>query len=75
MAMAYSKKSNKSNGNIVNETLELFDTYGPKDSRNKIVNSAIKSFVNNIDFKMSNGDQEICLLQINDVVVDYLHLF
>ena len=48
--------------------LELFDTYGPEDSRNKIVNSAINSFVNNIDFKMSNGDQEICLLHINDVV-------
>lgn len=48
--------------------LELFDTYGPEDSRNKIVNSAIKSFVNNIDFKMSNGNQEICLLHINDVV-------
>ena len=48
--------------------LELFDTYGPDDSRDKIVNSAIKSFVNNINFKMTYGDQEICLLHINDVV-------
>ena len=48
-------------------SLELFDTYGPGDIRKKVVNLAIESFRNGTEFKMSSGDQEICLLNVEDV--------
>jgi nucleoside-diphosphate-sugar epimerase len=48
--------------------LELFDTYGPGDIRRKVVNLAIESFRNGDEFKMSSGDQEICLLNVEDVI-------
>ena len=52
--------------NIIN--LEFFDCYGSNDSRGKIFDLAIKTFTENKLFKMSQGDQEICLIHINDLI-------
>jgi CDP-paratose synthetase len=48
--------------------IELFDSYGRNDFRNKFYMQAINAFVNNQDFKMSEGKQEICIIHVKDIV-------
>lgn len=54
-------------------SLVLSDTYGPNDTRKKFLNlvlDALKS--QDLNFKMSLGEQEICYIYIEDVVEAYL---
>lgn len=54
-------------------SLVLSDTYGPNDTRKKFLNlvlDALKS--QDLNFKMSLGEQEICYIYIEDVVNAYL---
>jgi len=48
--------------------LEMFDSYGSNDPRKKFLNLASASLFNNEDFKMSGGDQILCMLHIDDIV-------
>tara|TARA_B100000963_G_scaffold344842_1_gene348088 strand:+ start:74 stop:952 length:879 start_codon:yes stop_codon:yes gene_type:complete len=52
--------------NIIN--LEFFDCYGSNDNRKKIFNLALEAFTKNKLFNMSKGEQEICLIHINDLI-------
>ena len=49
-------------------TLKLMDTYGPMDQRNKIINLLKKIAVTGEWLSMSEGEQEIGLVYIDDVV-------
>jgi nucleoside-diphosphate-sugar epimerase len=53
-------------------TLKLFDTYGPNDQRNKILNLIKNASMNSIPLEMSAGDQLIDLVHVDDVVAAYL---
>lgn len=48
-------------------TLRLFDTYGPGDTRNKIVDLVIRATLTGVALKMSPGEQIIDLVHIEDV--------
>ncbi len=54
--------------------LKLFDVYGPNDNRNKLINTVIKSYINNQEesIKISKGEQFVNFIYINDVVEAYL---
>jgi nucleoside-diphosphate-sugar epimerase len=52
-------------------TLRLFDTYGPFDPRNKIVNLLLRTITSDELLQMSPGAQEIDLVHIDDVVEAY----
>lgn len=52
-------------------TLELFDTYGKKDPRNKIINLFSRIAKTNEQLLMSPGEQELDLVYIDDVVAAY----
>jgi len=54
-------------------TLYLNDTYGPGDTRNKILN-IWNSMENNQELMMSPGNQKINILYITDVITGYLNL-
>lgn len=54
--------------NIIAISLVLFDTYGPNDKRNKLLNQILKSFKFNEKLAMTEGEQEIDLIHIKDVV-------
>ena len=47
-------------------TLELTDTYGKNDTRPKFINQLLNAIENNVEFKMSKGEQEINYLNIED---------
>lgn len=49
-------------------TLKLFDTYGPNDSRKKILNLFKEYQESGKELKMSPGEQEIRLVYIDDVL-------
>lgn len=53
-------------------TLELFDTYGPNDTRNKILNSLHKYSLENISLDMSPGNQILDITHINDIIDAYM---
>ncbi len=53
-------------------TLELFDTYGPGDTRPKFLNLLINSIKKGEDFNMSEGNQEISYQYIDDVTDAYI---
>lgn len=53
-------------------TLNLFDTYGPKDPRPKLINLLLKTAENKQELQLSPGKQLIDLVHINDVVAAYL---
>lgn len=57
-----------SNEEITAIDLELFDSYGLNDNRNKFYKLALNDFMNNSDFKMSKGEQEICLIHVDDII-------
>lgn len=48
--------------------LYLYDTYGPGDTRPKLINLIINALLKNEKLGMSPGDQEICYLYIDDVL-------
>lgn len=48
--------------------LEFFDSYGPNDNRGKVFDLALNAFINGDNFKMSAGDQELCLIHIDDII-------
>lgn len=49
-------------------TLKLFDTYGPDDTRNKLINYVIGCIKNNEDIRISSGEQLINLVYIDDLI-------
>lgn len=51
-------------------TLKLFDTYGPGDHREKIINLLLRN--RNNEFEMSPGNQQIDLVYIDDVVDSFI---
>lgn len=53
-------------------TLKLFDTYGPNDSRPKLFFLLRKAFLENTVLNMSEGEQLIDLVYIDDVINAYL---
>lgn len=56
------------NFNIRAITLRLYDTYGENDNRRKILNLLKESQANDLQLKMSPGEQEVRLVYIDDVV-------
>ena len=52
-------------------TLKLFDTYGPNDRRNKLVQLLIEAGINNRQVDLSPGEQLIDLVYIQDVLNAY----
>jgi len=53
-------------------SLRLPDTYGPNDSRSKILNLVHKAAQTGETLKMSAGEQEMDILYINDVVDGFI---
>jgi len=53
-------------------TLELTDTYGPGDPRPKFINLVLNAISKGGVFNMSEGEQEICYLFIEDAVDAYV---
>lgn len=53
-------------------TLKLFDTYGPRDPRNKLVNLLLKTARDGTSLSMSPGEQYIDIVHVDDVVAAYL---
>ena len=49
-------------------SIRLFDTYGPEDSRPKLVNLIANAVKNNEHLNMSSGEQVINLVHIHDVI-------
>ncbi|WP_317368580.1 NAD-dependent epimerase/dehydratase family protein [uncultured Tyzzerella sp.] len=58
--------------NISYVTIELFDTYGPNDTRNKILNLIYRYSLSNDILNMSEGYQVLDLTYIDDVINAYL---
>ena len=52
-------------------TLKLFDTYGPEDSRQKIIQLLSKASKSHEPLLLSPGDQMIDLVHVDDVVAAY----
>jgi nucleoside-diphosphate-sugar epimerase len=53
-------------------TLKLFDTYGPKDRRAKLIRTLTNLSVSGETLSMSPGEQKIDLVYIDDVVDAYI---
>tara|TARA_B100001013_G_scaffold88269_1_gene48880 strand:+ start:387 stop:1292 length:906 start_codon:yes stop_codon:yes gene_type:complete len=53
-------------------TLKLYDTYGPGDTRGKLINLITDSILEGSDLKLSEGDQLINISHINDIVKHFL---
>ena len=53
-------------------TLELFDTYGPLDNRNKLFSLLLSKLSDHKQLEMSEGEQYLDLVYIDDVVDAYL---
>lgn len=51
--------------------LELYDTYGPKDKRPKLINLILNSDIT-IKLDLTKGEQEVELVYIDDVIDAYL---
>ncbi len=54
-------------------TLKLFDTYGPNDPRNKIINLFNKIAKTGETLDMSGGEQYLDLVYIDDVIDGYIY--
>ncbi len=52
-------------------TLNLFDTYGPNDSRSKLINLLLKTAIEQKELCMSPGEQLIDLVHVKDVIAAY----
>ena len=55
-------------------TLELFDTYGPGDTRPKLLNLLRQQLDNPVPLAMSPGEQRMNLLHIDDVIAAFTRL-
>jgi len=53
-------------------TLKLYDTYGPGDTRGKLINLITESILEGSDLKLSKGDQLINISHVNDIVKHFL---
>lgn len=53
-------------------TLQLFDTYGPRDPRKKIVNLIVDATRTGIELAMSPGEQILDLIHVEDAARAYL---
>jgi nucleoside-diphosphate-sugar epimerase len=53
-------------------TLKIFDTYGPKDNRAKLISTLINIAASGEMLNMSPGEQQIDLVYIDDVVDAYI---
>jgi nucleoside-diphosphate-sugar epimerase len=53
-------------------TLKLFESYGPKDNRNKIVNLLIKNIGRSTPLKLTPGEQLINLVHVDDIVEAFM---
>ncbi len=53
-------------------TLELFDTYGPADSRSKFLNILLRAYQQDIELSSSLGYQKLDLVYIDDVISAYI---
>jgi len=53
-------------------TLELFDTYGPRDPRGKLLSQLKDACKSGVQLQMSPGNQLIDLVHVDDVVSAYL---
>lgn len=53
-------------------TLKLFDTYGPKDNRSKLIKTLISISASGETLNMSPGEQLIDLVYIDDVIDAYI---
>jgi CDP-3, 6-dideoxy-D-glycero-L-glycero-4-hexulose-4-reductase len=49
-------------------SLRLYDTYGPKDKRNKVINLIADSLINRTELGMSSGEQAVDFVFIQDVI-------
>ena len=56
-------------------TLELFDTFGPDDTRNKLIPLLLRMVHTGSSLKMSRGEQKISLIHVDDVVQCFLAAF
>lgn len=56
----------KEDSDIFFMTLELTDTYGKNDTRPKFINQLLSAIVNNTEFRMSKGEQQINYLNVED---------
>ncbi len=54
-------------------SLCLYDVYGPNQPHARFLNSLIASIKDQKPFSMSKGEQEICLIYIDDVVEGIMH--
>jgi len=53
-------------------TLKFFDTFGPNDNRNKLVDFLIKSAINNENINLSNANKIIDLSHISSII-EHIH--
>lgn len=56
-------------------TLEIFDTYGPGDNRGKLLNNLYKFSDETTELAMSEGEQKLDLVFIDDIVDGYIRAF
>jgi len=56
-------------------TLELFDTYGPGDPRKKLINLFYNYIQSGEQLIMSQGEQELDLVYIDDVISAYIKAY
>lgn len=54
-------------------SLNLYDVYGPNQPHARFLNSLIQSIENGATFSMSKGEQEICLIYVDEVVSGIVH--
>ena len=53
--------------NIVTISLKIFDTYGKNDKRKKFLNSLIKNYKNNKSLNVTDGNQYLDYVHIDDL--------
>ena len=58
-------------GKIKQVTLKLFDTYGPDDSRRKLIPLLVNNLSSGERVNMSPGEQEVSIVHVEDVVDAY----
>jgi nucleoside-diphosphate-sugar epimerase len=54
-------------------TLSLFDSYGPGDTRKKLLRLLLDCLETNGELQMSPGDQVLDLAHVNDICEAFLH--
>ncbi|MEI8250929.1 MAG: NAD-dependent epimerase/dehydratase family protein [Synechococcus sp. ELA057] len=48
-------------------SITLFDSYGPRDSRGKLISHLLDGLAKGIQISMSEGEQRLCLVHVDDV--------